>query len=158
MQVLRHELWKSVPQPWLPQRIATDDHLAKGAAFKARSENREPPTKSTKESAKVAALEKELERYRQAESKSVSAQQETDAPTKAAYKMAIRALSETCRRLHCSPMTTRQSRHSKQDWTRRRRPVTNPCPSARGFEQGQNQIAMHERDISKAANDPGAGD
>ena len=33
-------------------------HLAKGEAFKARSEKREPPTKSTKESAKVAALEK----------------------------------------------------------------------------------------------------
>ena len=61
-------------------------HLAKGEAFKARSENREPPTKSTKESAKVAALEKELERNRQAEKKSESAQQETDAPTKAAYK------------------------------------------------------------------------
>ena len=66
-------------------------HLAKGEAFKARSENREPPTK---ESAKVAALEKELERYRQAEKKSESAQQETDAPTKAAYKKAIRAFGD----------------------------------------------------------------
>ena len=56
-------------------------HLAKGEAFKARSENREPPTKSTKESAKVAALAKELERYRQAEKKSESAQQETASQT-----------------------------------------------------------------------------
>ena len=69
-------------------------HLAKGEAFKARSENREPPAKSTKESAKVGALEKELERYRQAEKKSESAPQETDAPTKAAYKKAIRALGD----------------------------------------------------------------
>ena len=43
----------------------------------------------------MAALEKELERYRQAEKKSdESAQQETDAPSKAADKMAIRAFGQ----------------------------------------------------------------
>ena len=44
VQVLRHERRVSVPQQWLPQRML---HLAKGEAFKARSEKREPP--STKE-------------------------------------------------------------------------------------------------------------
>ena len=38
----------------------------------------------------MAALEKELERYRQAEKKSESAQQETDVPTRAACKMAVK--------------------------------------------------------------------
>ena len=38
-------------------------HLTKGEAFKARSEKREPPATSTKESARVAALEKELEQF-----------------------------------------------------------------------------------------------
>ena len=55
-------------------------------AFKVRSEKREPPAKSTKESARVAALEKEVEQLRQAAKKSEeSTQQETDAPSKAAY-------------------------------------------------------------------------
>ena len=98
-------------------------HLAKGEAFKARSENREPPTKSTKESAKVAALEKELERYRQAEKKFDSAPQETDVPTRVqpydhpAIQM-VKAGLDSYRQLECS----------------------------------QNQIAMHEKDL-KAAND-----
>ena len=101
-------------------------HLAKGEAFEARSEKREPPAKSTKELAKVAALEKELERYRQAEKKSdESAQQETDAPTKAAYKMAIKAFGQL-QTAGCSPTTTRRSRRSKQSWTRQRLPVTSP--------------------------------
>ena len=38
----------------------------------------------------MAALEKELKRYRQAEKKSESAQRETDVPTRAAYKMAVK--------------------------------------------------------------------
>ena len=58
-------------------------------------------------------------------------------------------LLETCRRLDCSPTTTRQSRRSKQDWTRQGRPVTNPCPSARGF--GQARIPTIEcRRLSRA--------
>ena len=70
-------------------------HLAKGEAFKATSEKREPTANLTNESAKVTALEKELERYRQAEKKSDEfAQQETDAPTMAAYKMAIKAFGQ----------------------------------------------------------------
>ena len=45
-------------------------HLANCEAFKARSEQREPPAKSTKESTRVAALEEELEQFRQAAKKS----------------------------------------------------------------------------------------
>ena len=111
---------------------ATDVISRRVRPSKARSENRQPPTKSTKESAKVAALEKELERYRQAEKRSEFAQQETDAPTKAAHKKAIRDLDYL-------PTTTRQSKRSKQDWTKQRRPVTNPCPSARGSEQARTR-------------------
>ena len=114
-------------------------HLEKGEAFKARSEKRERPAKSTKESARVATLEKELERYRQAEKKSdESAQQETDAPSKAAYKMAIKALGHL-QTAGLFQTITRRSSRSKQSWTRQKRPVTSPCSSARGFEQARTR-------------------
>ena len=98
----------------------------------------------------MAALEKELERYRQAEKKSESAHQETDAPSKAAYKLAIKALGQLqttglfaddhpAIKTLTAPTTTRQSRRLQQAWTRQRRPVTNPCPSARGFEQARTR-------------------
>ena len=122
-------------------------HLAKGEAFKARSENREPPTKSTKESAKVAALEKELERYRQAEKKSESAQQETDAPTKAAYTKAIDLQTTglfaddhlAIKTLEAGLDQAKAASDESVFLSKRIRAV-------------QNQIAMHERDL-KAAND-----
>ena len=93
-----------------------------------------------------------MERYRQAEKKSgESAQQETDAPTKAAYKMAIKAF-----------WTTGDS------WIVLRRPPSNQdaqsrvgpgkgasdesVPLSKRIRAGQNQIAMHERDL-KAANE-----
>ena len=45
-------------------------HLAKCEVFRARSEKREPPARSTEEWVRVTALEKELEQLRQAAKKS----------------------------------------------------------------------------------------
>ena len=126
-------------------------HLAKGEAFKARSENREPPTKSTKESAKGAALEKELERYRQAEKKSESAQQETDAPTKAAYKMAVKYFGQ----LQTTGLFADDHpaiKTLKAGLDQAKAASDESVPLSKRIRAGQNQIAMHEKDL-KAAND-----
>ena len=94
MSLLYHERWESVPQQRL-RKECHRCHLAKGEAFKAKSENREQPTKSTNESARVVALEKELARLRQAVKKPVEqSQQENDAPSRAAYKQAIQGLGK----------------------------------------------------------------
>ena len=70
-------------------------HLARGEAFKTKSESRELPTKSTTESARVAAMEKELAQLRQAVKKpEEQSQQESDAPAKVAYKHAIQGLGK----------------------------------------------------------------
>ena len=124
-------------------------HLAKGEAFKAKSENREPPTKSTKESANVAALEKKLERYRQAEKKSESPQQETDAPTKAAYTKAIRALGDLQTTGlfaddHPAIKTLKAGLDQAKAASDESVPLSKRIPAG--------QIAMHLRDL-KAAND-----
>ena len=88
----------------------------------------------------MAALEKELERYRQAERKSESAQQETDAPTKAACKMAIKALGQ----LQTTGLFADDHPAGKGS--------DESVPLSNRIRAGQNQIAMHERDL-KAAND-----
>ena len=126
-------------------------HLAKGEAFKARSENREPPTKSPQESAKVAALEKELERYRQAEMKSESAQQETDAPTKAAYKKAIRALGDL-QTIGLFADDHPAIKTLKAGLDQAKAASDESVLLSKRIRAGQNQIAMHERDL-KAGND-----
>ena len=124
-------------------------HLAKGEAFKARSEKR---TKSTKESAKVAALDKELERYRQAEKKSdESAQQETDAPSKAAYKMAIKAFGQ----LQTAGLLSDDHpaiRSLRAELDLAKAASDESVPLSKRIRAGQKQVAMHERDL-KAAND-----
>ena len=124
-------------------------HLAKGEAFKARSEKREPPAKSTKESARVAALEKEVEPLQQATKKTEeSSQQETDAPSKAAYKMAIKAIGQlqTAGLFSDSPTIT-----GDQDAQGRVGPGKGK-PLGKRIRAGQHQIAMHGRHL-KAAND-----
>ena len=127
-------------------------HLAKGEAFKARSEKREPPTKSTKESAKVAAPEKELGRYRQAEKKSdESAQQETDAPSKAAYKMAIKA-SGQLQTAGLFPVDHPAIRSLKAELDQAKAASDESVPLSKSIRARQNQIDKHERDL-KAAND-----
>ena len=59
---------------------------------------------------------------------------------------------ETCRRQDYLPTTTRQSKRSKQDWTKQRRPITNPWPSARGSEQARTRSLCMREDL-KAVND-----
>ena len=87
----------------------------------------------------MAALEKLLERYRQAEKKSESAQQETDAPTKAAYKVAIKAFGQLqTAGLFPDDHPAIKTLKAELDQAKRR-PVTNPCPSARGFEQARTR-------------------
>ena len=121
-----------------------------GEAFNARPEKREPPAKSTKESAKVAALEKELERYRQAEKKSdESAQQETDAPSKAVYKMATKAFGQ----LQTAGLGDHPAiKTLKVELDQAKAASDESVPLSMRIRAGQNQIAMHERDL-KAANE-----
>ena len=49
----------------------------------------------------------------------------------------------------CSATVTRRSERLKQSLTKRRRPVTNPCPSARGFEQARTRSLCTERETSR---------
>ena len=98
----------------------------------------------------MAALEKELERYRPAEKKSEeSAQQETDAPSKAAYKMAIKAFGQLL--LDCSPTTTGAIITLRAELDQAKA-SDESVPLRKRIRAGQNQIAMHERDL-KAASD-----
>ena len=99
----------------------------------------------------MAALEKELERYRQADKKSESAQQETDAPTKAAYKKAIRALGD----LQTTGLFADDHpaiKTLKAGLDQAKAASDESVPVSKRIRAGQNQIAMHERDL-KAAND-----
>ena len=99
----------------------------------------------------MAALEKELELYRQAEKKSESAQQKTDAPTKAAYKMAIKS----CGQLQTAGVFADDHpaiQMVKAGLDQARAASDESVPLSKRIRTGQNQIAMHERDL-KAAND-----
>ena len=83
-----------------------------------RPSRREPPAKSTKESAKVAALEKELERYQQAEKKSdENPHSKRQMRRRRQHTKCRSKLLDNCRQLDCSPTTTRRSSRSKQSWT-----------------------------------------
>ena len=99
----------------------------------------------------MAALEKELERYPQAENKSESAQQETDAPSKAAYKMAVKY----CGQLQTTGVFADDHpaiQMVKAGLDQARAASDESVPLSKRIRTGQNQIAMHERDL-KAAND-----
>ena len=124
-------------------------HLAKGEGFKARSEKREPPTKSTKESATVPALEKELEQLRQATKKSEeSSQQETDA-SKAAYNMAIKPFGQ----LQTAGLFLDDHpaiKTLKAELDQAKAASDESVPLSKTIRAGQNQIAMHERDLTAA--------
>ena len=100
----------------------------------------------------MAALEKELERYRQAEKKSdESAPQETDAPTKAACKMAIKAFGQ----LQTAGLFSDDHpaiQMVKAGLDQARAASDESVPLSKRIRAGQNQIVMHERDL-KAAND-----
>ena len=112
-------------------------HLAKGEA---------------RQSAKVAALEKEVEQLRQATKKSEeSAQPETDAPSKAAYKQAIKALGE----LQTTGLFADDHpviKTLKAGLDQAKAASDESVPLSKRIRAGQNQIAIHERDL-KAAND-----
>ena len=97
-------------------------HLAKGEAFKARSEHREPPTKSTKESARSGSAGERVgtDTERQRKKSEESAQQEINAPTKAAYKKAIKA-----------------SWRIADDWIVRRRPPGDQDGSKQRLDQAK---------------------
>ena len=113
--------------------------LAKGEAFKAKSEKREQPTKSTKESARVAALEKELAQLRQVvKQPEEQSQQESDAPAKVAYKHAIQGLGKL-----------RMAGLFSVDHPAIRT-IRAELDQAKRIRAGQNQIAMHERDLKAA--------
>ena len=123
-------------------------HLAKGEAFKAKSENREQPTKSTKESARVVALEKELAQLRQAVKKPVEqSQQENDAPSRAAYKQAIQGLGKLVGVL---PEDHPAIRTIRAELDQAKAASDESVPLSKRIRAGQNQIAMHERDLKAA--------
>ena len=123
-------------------------HLAKGEAFKAKSENREQPTKSTKESARVVALEKELARLRQAVKKpEEQSQQENDAPSRAAYKQAIQGLGKLVGVL---PGDHPAIRTIRAELDQAKAASDESVPLSKRIRAGQNQIAMHERDLKAA--------
>ena len=125
-------------------------HLAKGEAFKAKSENREQPTKSTKESARVAALEKELAQLRQAVKKpEEQSQQESDAPAKVAYKHAIQGLGK----LRMAGLFSEDHppiRTIRAELDQAKAASDESVTLSKRIRAGQNQIAMHERDLKAA--------
>ena len=125
-------------------------HFAKGEAFKAKSESRELPTKSTKESARVAALEKELAQLRQAVKKpEEQSQQESDAPAKVAYKHAIQGLWK----LRMAGLFSEDHpaiRTIRAELDQAKAASDESVPLSKRIRAGQNQIAMHERDLKAA--------
>ena len=100
----------------------------------------------------MAALEKELERYRQAEQKSdESAQRERDAPSKEAYKMAIKAFGQLqTAGLFSVDHPAIKTLNAELDQAKAASDES--VRLSKRIPAGQNQIAMHERDL-KAAND-----
>ena len=123
-------------------------HLAKGEAFKAKSESRELPTKSTKGSARVAAMEKELAQLRQAVKKTEEqSQQESDAPSKVAYKHAIRGLGKLVGFLSEDHPAIRTIR---AELDQAKAASDESVPLSKRIRASQNQIAMHERDLKAA--------
>ena len=99
----------------------------------------------------MAALEKELERYRQAEKKSESAPQETDVPTRAACRMAVKYFGQ----LQTTGVFADDHpaiQMVKAGLDQARAASDESVPLGKRIRAGQNQIAMHERDL-KAANE-----
>ena len=92
-----------------------------------------------------------MERYRQAEKKSESAQQETDAPTKAAYKMAIKAFGQL-QTAGLLPSDHPAIKSLKTVLDQAKAAADESVPLSKRIRAGQNQIAMHVRDL-KAAHD-----
>ena len=125
-------------------------HLAKGEAFKAKSEKRQPPTKSTKESARVAALERELEQLRQAVKKPEElSQQGNEAPAKMAYKQAIQGPGKL-QTAGLFPEDHPAIRSIRAELDQEKAASDESVPLSRRVRSGQNQIAMHEIDFKAA--------
>ena len=122
-------------------------HLAKGEAFKARSENREPPTKSTRSRPKWQRWRRSWnDTDKQRESLNPHRKRQT---CRQGQRTKWRSSTlDSCRQLGCSPTTTQRCRWSRPDWTKQGRLVTNPCLSARGFEQARTRSPC-TRGISK---------
>ena len=119
-------------------------HLANGEALKASSEKREPPARSTKESARVVALEKELVQFRQTAKKAEEAsQQEGDAPSKAACKLAMKAFGQLqTAGLFSDDHPATRSLTVVLD--KAKTASDESVPLSKRIRAGQNQIGMHE--------------
>ena len=98
----------------------------------------------------MAALEKQLEQFRQAAKKPEElSQQESDAPSKVAYKQAIKGLGQL-RTAGLFPEDHPAIRTIRAELDEAKDASDESVPLSKRIRARQNQIAMHERDLKAA--------